>query len=375
MAELNKLLANEERLVVSLTYAEASATHVVLNQVHDQLLSVSNGLGHDINEVGREMKSLTMHVQNDRQETLEQRQLDHLKSVLHSKAVSYTDEWYSILKGSMLRGSAAWLQDESLFQYWIDHQVPVLWVFGGPGAGKSMLACWLITHLVSQYNSTSDLSGETSVGYFFVKENREELRTPSSIFRTLAWQLQEHDEAFRKHAVVACKSSSSIARVQDLWENLFLKFFQGDLPSAQGHRTILIIDGLDEADSSARQDVLRLMKEYVKRVRRGYPHRVQFAVFGRGTLRSDLTSVEFDHEDKIIEVSEKNKDDLREYIKYRLSGLNVIRTMRANTRAGGLKKAKAFESEIGKLVLEGADGVFLWVLWSRALGLFRLTDT
>ena len=349
--DLNKLLANQQRLVVALTYEKVNDVAEIGSETKNATDNINNkidGIASDLTDIAATQVS--------------QQQLENLEAVCKTSAVEDTDDWYSLLRKNLLQGSGAWLQKEAFFDHWMQHQASILWVFGGPGEGKSMLSAWLITLLLSKYESSNNTPPSARVAYFFVKESKESLRNINIMLKTFAWQLQQMDPNFRKHAASACEMSRNTARAEDTWENLFLNYFQDNNTHADARRAILIIDGLDEADAEARRRLLQLMKEYVARIGRAYPHRIQFAVFGRTTLRSDLKLLGFDSEEKVIEVSStKNQDDMRNYIDYRLKKMSILQAMRSTKQAGGVTKAKKFARGIRRKVLEGADGVFLWV--------------
>ena len=200
---------------------------------------------------------------------------------------------------------------------------------------------------------------------FFIRESQEDLRNPNKMLKTMAWQLQQTDPVFRKHAASVCQVNRNTARAEDTWKNLFLDFYQST--AAEAHRAILVIDGLDEADDETRVRLLTLIKEYVKGVRIGYPHRIQFAVLGRTTLRSDLHILDLDREERIIHVSPaKNHEDLSNYVLNRVEKLVVVKEMRKK-RSGGEVRAKKFIQVTRKKVFDGADGVFLWVCFQARL--------
>ncbi|KAH6880828.1 hypothetical protein B0T10DRAFT_565559 [Thelonectria olida] len=233
-----------------------------------------------------------------------------------------------------------------------------MWVFGGPGAGKTMLSKWLITLLNKQFEAHSEIASGTSVAYFFIKENAENLWKPNMVFKTMAWQIQQTDPVFRYHAATMCKFDRIIARAEDTWEKLFLDFYQS--PASQGRRLILVIDGLDEAEISAQRRLLRLVKQYVIGTRAGLPSRIQFAIFGRSTLRLELERVQMDREEKIIEVSSiKYHEDMKNYITDRLKKLTIVQMMQSR-KPDGPKEARRFARGIRKKVLDGAGDVFLW---------------
>lgn len=102
-------------------------------------------------------------------------------------------------KDELLRGTGSWiykqlaadeeddqpdLQDAaSIFNKWTtDQQSSVLWIHGGPGKGKTMLAISLIDEL-SQH-----LTDGIILAYFFC-ENSSEKSNAVYIVRTLLWQI------------------------------------------------------------------------------------------------------------------------------------------------------------------------------------------
>lgn len=220
-----------------------------------------------------------------------------------------------------------------------------------------MLSTWLISLLHEQFETNSETHLGTSIGYFFIKENVEDLRNPNNIFKTMAWQIQQTDAGFRNHSARCCEFDNKVVRAEDTWENLFLDYYQG--PLSDGRQAILVVDGLDETTIDVQRRILRLIKGYVSRVRSGIPHRIQFAVFGRSTLRPELKRVKLDREEKIIEVSpSKNHQDMSNYITNRVKELDIVKAMRRKA-PGGPEKAKKFARGIRRKVLDGAGGVFL----------------
>ena len=102
-----------------------------------------------------------------------------------------------------------------------------------------------------------------------------------------------------------------------------------------------------------------MIRDYVRTARRG-EGRVQFAVVGRTTLKSDMHALGLDREEKFISVStEKNSEDLKNYITDRLKQLSVVQEMR-NRRPDGPELAQKSARAMRRKILKGADGVFLW---------------
>lgn len=348
MEDLNKLLMNEQRLVVALTYEKAT-----------DAVRLGAETKEAVKMVEEDVRQLSLAVQESTKLQADARLIENLQHTLKTTAIANTEDWYSWFRRKLLQGSGSWIQNEEFFGYWMEHRAPILWIFGGPGSGKTMLSTWLISLLHDQFETDSKTHSGTSIGYFFIKENVEDLRNPNNIFKTMAWQIQQTDAVFRNHAARSCEFDHKVVRAEDTWENLFLEYYQG--PLSDGRRAVLVIDGLDEASIDVQRRILHLMKDYVSRVRSGMPHRIQFAVFGRSTLRSELKRAKLDREEKIIEVSpSKNHQDMSNYITNRVKELDIVKAMRRKA-PGGPEKAKKFARGIRRKVLDGAGGVFLWV--------------
>lgn len=346
--DLNKLLMNEQRLVVALTYEKVTDATRLGAETKETVEEIEEGV-----------KQLSAALQDSAKLQADTRLIENLQHTLKTTAVASTDDWYSWFRRKLLQGSGSWLENEEFFGYWMQHRAPILWIFGGPGSGKTMLSTWLISMLHERFEANSETSSGTSIGYFFIKENVEDLRNPNNIFKTMAWQIQQTDPGFRNHAAKCCEFDHKVVRAEDTWENLFLEYYQG--PLGDGRRAILVVDGLDETSIDVQRRILQLIKDYVSRVRSGMPHRIQFAVFGRSTLRPELKRVKLDREEKIIEVlPSKNHQDMSNYITNRVKELDIVKAMRRKA-PGGPDKAKKFARGIRRKVLDGAGGVFLWV--------------
>ncbi|KAI0879066.1 hypothetical protein GGS24DRAFT_486796 [Hypoxylon argillaceum] len=355
---LNSVIANEGRLTLALTHEKTEqARDLAAKSV--EIGQETSGKVENVQEGVRNLASLAREnaaaVQEIKVHQIDQHLLENMHHVLKAEAATQIDSWYSLFKRNLLEGSGAWLQKEEFFDLWIQHHAPILWVFGGPGAGKTMLSTWLITMLNKQFEAKSEIGLATSVGYFFIKENVEDLRNPNILFKTMAWQIQQADPLFRRHAATVCELDRKTARAEDTWENLFLDFYK-----REDRRAILVIDGLDEAELHTQRRILRMMKDYVSNIRAGQPARIQFAIFGRLTLRSELERIHLDREEKIIEVSSvKNYEDMENYITDRVKSLAIVRKMRSR-KPDGPKEAKKFARGVRQKVLDGAAGVFLW---------------
>lgn len=239
-----------------------------------------------------------------------------------------------------------------------------MWVFGGPGSGKSHLSAWTIEYLLALYGEYHFQPAGVSVAYFFVREDEQQLQDPNTILKTLAWQIAERDPAFRRHAVDVCSSKQKIISAAQIWRNLFVAFYRSI--ANVDRSTMLVIDGLDEAPKTARSTLLGFFKSLLSEGADSTRPHIQVAVVGRVTLKGDM---DFEREEKFIEVSrDKNQEDIDRYIEDRLSRINIIKRLveldrleadrfpKKQTKPQAPLARKRLKSKISSY----ADGVFLW---------------
>lgn len=252
---------------------------------------------------------------------------------------------------ALVQGSGGWLHEESAYKQWLAGQNRLLWLFGGPGAGKTHLSAWLIKQLMEDGQSAAE---GFSVSYFFVKEDSEALRDVNTMLKTLAWQIAQQDADYKSYAASVCEKKTMTITYDETWQNLFLGYFNTSLSSPRP--VTIVIDGLDEANAESRRALLRLLLPLTKS---GITSSIQVAVISRPSLKGD-TDRDMFKSGCIIEVSRgKTKRDINQYVKERLEDVRLLRTMR-KIKPDGLKKANKLGSLILKRVSEGADGVFLW---------------
>ena len=297
----------------------------------------------------------------DREITKEDDEL--IQHNLDSPAVERVLELFAEFRKRLLTGTGTWLGKETLFNSWSEQDVPILWIFGGPGSGKSHLSTWVINHLEKLYAQDQGIPN-VAVAFFYVRDNEAQLRDANTILKSLAWQIAHVDPAFKKHAAQVCKFKKRIISPEETWKNLFLDFYR---PARSGNRSaILVIDGLDEAPKSARTTVLGLCQDLLVQDSNGLGPRIQIAIIGRITLKGDM---EFEREESVIEVSpEKNKDDIERYIDKRLSELELIKKLEQldKSQAQKLPKQQAklmaptVRRKLKDKILSSANGIFLW---------------
>ena len=326
--DLNKLFGSEQHYVLAVTYATTQRTE-------------------------KQVESMATKVDELKEQEVSARAEDQIQRMLCiNSAADDVEEIFSRNKRTLVKGTGVWLQNETLFQSWVERRAFLLWIFGGPGAGKSYLSTWIAKQIQSKRETEHDMA---CVAYFFVRENNQVLREANSILKTLAWQLIDQDPQFKMHAANISKKRSLTITAEDTWENLFLEYYTG--AEHKPRFASVIIDGLDEATPTTRRTLLGFMKDLGSTSRSRGPLAIQFAVVGRTSLRNDVEITRFE-KSYYIEVSkEKNKEDIDSYLCKRLEEVQVLHAIR---KRHGAKRANKDGIRLKGKILEGADGVFLW---------------
>lgn len=84
-------------------------------------------------------------------------------------------------KGLRVAGTCEWVERNETYKAWLCGEPSLLWIFGGPGKGKTMLSLYLTQRFEKLHN------GE--VIYFFCSSEHPTRNTATAILRTLLWQM------------------------------------------------------------------------------------------------------------------------------------------------------------------------------------------
>ena len=276
-----------------------------------------------------------------------------MEKYLLSSANDKSQQRYNEHAERALESSGEWLLAEDKFRDWTNREAQFLWISGGPGTGKSYLSSIAIKHIKTLYPQDSKHPNRTSVAYFYVKEDDEELQSLSSILKSLAYQISEVDSVYRNYVVSMLNRPDSVVTPRKIWHNLFLEFYKSrDLPNA----TLIVLDGLDEAPSQTLKELFLLLDD-------GYDDtrslaRLSLAFFSRPEV-SEYFEPKLRRALSTVEIGEKNESDIALFVKKHVTEITVVReTMRLKSKAAAVRLAR----EIRDKVMMKADGMFFKVV-------------
>jgi Cdc6-like AAA superfamily ATPase len=146
------------------------------------------------------------------------------------------------IKEGRVSNTCEWIRTTKEYEAFLEGTHRMLWVWGEPGKGKTMLSIFLSQEL--------EQKSKTKTIYFFCRAEHEKRNTAIAVLRGLLWHLTgiypELVRVLRKNCEPAVKDALSSR--ETLWAS-----FKGLIAVIQSERLYCVIDGLDECDESSQQ--------------------------------------------------------------------------------------------------------------------------
>lgn len=174
-----------------------------------------------------------LHIREDVNEQKQERQ-DILNWICPSK-IDYFDPQDANRKARQ-KGTGEWFLTSNEYKNWIHADRATLLCSGMPGVGKTMLTSFVVSNLLEMYRNDP----QTGVVYIYCQFSRRREQTPEYLMSTILRQILERHNFIPDE--VRSLYESGEGEVSDQLD-LVLSLFQ---------KTILVIDALDELDSTHR---------------------------------------------------------------------------------------------------------------------------
>ena len=230
-----------------------------------------------------------------------------------------------------------WLMEYEAFSKWKQTPASLLWLFGIPGCGKTVLSSTVIKHLLDRRDSDATLM----VAYFYIDFSEEKTQLPENMIRSLLKQ-------------VCCRSHSAAQELDSLYSDCangtqqptldqLLSLSHRVLDGTDDGDTIFIIDALDECKE--REKLLGLLKQIYEQK---HP-KLHILVTSRQELDIERSLKPMTNDEaRICIQSELVQGDILTYIHDRLETDESLERF---------KRQPKIQEEIKEALIEKADGM------------------
>ncbi|KAL9074938.1 MAG: hypothetical protein Q9157_004187 [Trypethelium eluteriae] len=232
-------------------------------------------------------------------------------------------------KGS---STGQWISEDPKFLAWSEEQSwanPLLYIYGVPGAGKTILASTVINKLMNR---------KSPVLYFYCKHQHEQ-NTFGDILRALLAQSIGQDSSSLSYIYEVCSTKNRVMMTAMLEELV-------DVAFASQSVSFIVLDGLDECTSEEAEKAISWFVSRCKKQESLDSGRIRLACVGQRIeiLQRLLSSAE-----EICLENEQHQQDIFTYVKRRAHDLTDEFEIDSQT-----------ESSIVKRTTESAKSMFLF---------------
>jgi hypothetical protein len=172
--KLGNLFDDEKLLVQAISYA----TNQRIEKKTDEIDNTTKQTLEATEELHKRLEGLAISTVSSENKALLD---DNLLTPAYKKNITIYNEYTE----TTVENTGDWLLSEGNVKNWIKGELPLLWVFGGPGTGKSCLSSILITTLRDKYPQDPRRPSRTAVAYFYFKEYDDDLRDLLAILKSL----------------------------------------------------------------------------------------------------------------------------------------------------------------------------------------------
>ena len=156
-------------------------------------------------------------------------------------------------KGNAIKGSCKWIEEVQQFKDWLQGHIQFLWVFGGPGKGKTFLSIYIVKNLIRMKSRPNfNTPGKPLVLEYYCDNSDSQRNTALCVLRGLLCQLLDADENLYGLILPDFDTPGqgreglfSGVHIEKLW-----RIFLNMLSNLQ-RQAYLVLDGLDECDEKS----------------------------------------------------------------------------------------------------------------------------
>jgi hypothetical protein len=175
---------------------------------------------------------------------------NHKKCLYELHETNPPDDLAAIRRAKVrAKGTCEWILLQKEYTTWVvSDRSQLLRLEGGPGIGKTVLASFLVEELEERAQTTPHMT----FAYYFCDNKDEKRRTALSILRGLILQLLRQHKLFEHiQPNFDVQGEQLFKRFEALWRILL-----NILRDPKSGNVFLLIDALDECETSSREDLL-----------------------------------------------------------------------------------------------------------------------
>ncbi|EGN97887.1 hypothetical protein SERLA73DRAFT_160915 [Serpula lacrymans var. lacrymans S7.3] len=220
-----------------------------LNQA--QNVNASHGHFNEVHDNGQQVNFITTINNVGQHNTQERRELAEWVSPLNFP------QKQSNVSETRQKGTGSWVLDDERFKEWKSGDVKTLWCPGIPGAGKTVLASYIIDHLTQQHKRDND---NVAVVYFYCNHKDQSTQTTYNLVASLLKQLVQDfphtfervNTEYRSHREKQIRPT--LSEVCNTLKKEFSEF----------SRVFIVVDALDEvSEDDSRAELLTSLQLFV----------------------------------------------------------------------------------------------------------------
>lgn len=264
--------------------------------------------------LGVDVAAVHADVRGAREEARAAEAMARIEALPRAKNASYRSA-QSVAPGACFEGTRTLVLEE-IYQ-WAKDTSPeasgTLWLSGMAGMGKSAIAC--------SAAERADKEGFLGANYFFSRAGDESLKSASSCFPTLAYQLAMFAEDFKMAIADELSKDPDIAhaKLSEQLEGLISRPLR-QVDASPSRVVLLVLDGLDECEDKGAQEIITLILSQAHR----FPFTLKFLVTSRPEphLVSAFADAPSVHRIALHELNSSSAaDDIHRYLHHHLTRL------------------------------------------------------
>ena len=239
-------------------------------------------------------------------------------------------------KGRRIAGTCEWIQQYPVYQQWLQQEIQLLWINGGPGKGKTMMSIFL----------TQELEKHKDTIYYFCSCEDEKRNNAAAVLRGLLWQITEKRRAAAPSLMQYLEDPTLKKSTLSSRETLWIMFTKSLQQYSQGV-VYCILDALDECDEDSIQWLVNKIEllttdENLEKIE----SMVRLIIVSRDIprlRRYHQANLDLDHNGQV-------KKDIELFVSVKVDELSRL-----------LGFDERFRKRIQDTFLQRAEGTFLWI--------------